>query len=148
MYNPVVHHEIPGTDMKVPGSLKRIGQFIDYNFKIEPYSMSYNPPELKLQKLTNIVGQLSPFLPLMQQQGINLNFTSLIKMYSEYSNLPELLEILEVADPMQSQSMSMERPVQNATTTRNYVRENRSGGNSKQATNDIINKMFQGNQGS
>lgn len=146
-YNPVLHKPVDGTPLKVETRLERIGEFLNYNFDIEPYSLSYSPPEVKLSRLTAVINQLTPFLPVMQQQGIGFNFTNLIRMYSEYSNLPELMDVLETLEPDIHASQSMERPTQSPNTTRNYVRENRSSGNGQQGTNQMLAQLMNSSQG-
>ena len=127
-YNPKIFKPIPGTDLKIETRLLRIGEFIDYNFEIEPYSIAYNPPETKLAKVSNVLNQLTPFMQMMMEQGMTIDFQSLINLYAEYASIPEIKDIIkQQAAPQESsqQAMGIERPPQSPNTTRRYVRENR-----------------------
>ena len=126
-YNPKIFKPIPGTDLKVESRLLRIGEFIDYNFEIEPYSIAYNPPEAKLAKVSNVLTQVAPFMQMMMEQGMTIDFQSLINLYAEYAAIPEIKDIVK-QQPQQEdaqQAMGIERPTQSPNTTRRYVRENR-----------------------
>ncbi|MBN1457706.1 MAG: hypothetical protein JW912_07635 [Sedimentisphaerales bacterium] len=91
---------VPGfEEISVPvtfGPDSREGDFLDYNLDIEPYSMQHQSPQMKLQTLTQVFGQfIVPFAPMMAEQGIGVNFESLLKMISKYANVTELNDILE-----------------------------------------------------
>lgn len=61
------------------------GDFFDYTFDIDPYSMSRMNPEMKYQKLLQFVtGVLIPLTPLAQQQGSQLDVDQLVRTFGEY----------------------------------------------------------------
>ena len=126
-YNPPIFKEIPNTDMKIRSQLIRAGEFIDYNFDIEVHSMEYKPPSVKLNHLMSWLSQMQPFIPMMQQQGVNLNFEKLIHLFAEYSALPELKDIMDFAQPqIQEQPPMSMHGGSSPNTTRTYIRKNES----------------------
>jgi hypothetical protein len=67
-------------------------------------------------------------MQMMTEQGMTIDFQSLINLFAEYASIPEIKDIIK-QQPMpeedQQQSMGLERPMQSPNTTRRYVRENR-----------------------
>lgn len=64
------------------------GDFFDYNFEVEPYSMSRMSPEARYQRILQLVSQvIIPLLPMAAQQGANLNVTNLVKELGPYLNV-------------------------------------------------------------
>jgi hypothetical protein len=49
--------------------------------------------------LTYVVG---PFIPLLQQQGAQVNFEVIQRFYSKFSNVPEINEVIIFGDGAQS----------------------------------------------
>lgn len=111
-------------------SSEMLGDFLDYNFKIEPHSMQPQSPEQKIQALMQIMSMYSPFLPAMQAQGVDWNFEKLIKRTAKMADLPELAESVMFAQPQQ-QDTPLAEPrglPKSQMSTRKYVRINRPGG--------------------
>ena len=124
---------VPGTDVEIPVTWtpeQREGDFMDYNLNIEPYSMQHSSPGLRLQTLMGMVQSiLLPAMPMLEQQGIHVDFEALLKLIAKFSNLPELEEILVFSgepsyDPGPVQTRRGGMPAQ---TTRRYERVNRPG---------------------
>lgn len=111
----------------------RKGDFLDYNFDIDVYSMQDDAPSDKLRKLNTILQQyIMPLMPVLQPQGVTVNHELIIDMLSRYSNMPEILDLLitngapaqQTGDPVKGNPMPSLKP---AHTTRTYVRVNRPG---------------------
>jgi hypothetical protein len=67
----------------------------EHEMQIEPYSMQHMSPSERLQNINQIVtGIIMPSMPLLQQQGLNVDMAKLMEMYARYSNLPELNELI------------------------------------------------------
>jgi len=105
--------------------------FFMYNFNVEPYSLQHQTPQSRAQALTNIFANfVAPFASMFMQQGILIDFERLFRTLSDYTNLPELRDILIFTNPQQpdlgplGESQRLGAPAQ---TTRRYVRENRPG---------------------
>ena len=62
---------------------------------IEPYSMQFVSPQERMAKLNQIIGQVVlPSLPMMQQQGLGIDYKELLSTFSRYADLPELKDII------------------------------------------------------
>lgn len=113
----------------------REGDFFDYNFNIDLFSMPYQSPSQKLQAINTIV--TSVYAPMMQgimAQGGQLNFQKLNEIYSEFMNEPRMQELLQFTNiPANSTPGVQDRntPLPTATT-RNYVRRSVSTGGTAQ----------------
>lgn len=63
----------------------REGDFLDYTFDIEPYSMSMLTPEVRYQRLLQLIGQVVlPTVGIAAQQGDMLNVSELVKEAARY----------------------------------------------------------------
>ena len=61
------------------------GDFFDYALEIEPYSMSRMNPEMRYQKILQLVNQMIiPLLPIAMQQGNYMDVNSLVKEVAPY----------------------------------------------------------------
>ena len=113
----------------------REGDYLQYNIKLEPYSMQHQSPESKLQGIrTILLEMIQPLLPMMQEQGVTLNVEKLFKIVAKLSNISELSDIIEYAEPSlndQPVGSSSNAPKQAAFTRRENIRINRPGATDK-----------------
>ena len=116
-----------------------------YDFSVEPNSMTYQPPEAKLQFIMQYVQAVGTAIPLVQA-GI-LDIQALTKMASEYRNIPELQRIfkfmVQQAGQLEGggdQHAATKAPV----TTRQVVRNNRSTGPQGGGMAAVLSQMMQG----
>lgn len=138
-YDPLI--EMPLT-MQVPGAEKygvpftysaddKEGDWMDYNFEIVPYSMQYLTPQERLQSLSGLMQNfIIPLAPQLQAEGMTIDYERFVRLYSEYSNLPELEElIIFSANPGSTQQAVGTPPGGHAPaqTKRTYERVNRPG---------------------
>lgn len=153
-YNP------EGTSVNIPmqwpfddetGEDKREGDFLQYNFDIEPYSLQAKSPQERVQEVTSVFTNiLVPLAPMMQQNGQMIDVEAFIKFYAKYSNLPELKEMVRFLEgellPDSQPRQGGGKPPMPAQTTRTYERVSRSAGATHGAESAIIaNAMFGGN---
>jgi hypothetical protein len=113
----------PQQDHWEPGD--REGNFQQYNFKLNMYSMMYRSPAQQSQTVTQLLMQVYlPALQLMQQQGISIDFAALTSMFSELLYLPELKSVIvSQGIPNTDQSSpSSEVMGKSPVTSRNYTR--------------------------
>jgi len=104
------------------------GEFLDYNFSVDPYSMQHETPGQRVAMLQQILQTIvMPLMPLLQQNGIGLNVEAMLKTFASYTNLHELEDFLIFqGPPLYGQPGPVgEVPHKAPVTTRNYVRENR-----------------------
>lgn len=126
--------------VKAPGELDivelwapetREGDFVQYDVDIEPYSMQHHSPQSRLQSLMNIYQQiLAQGQPMMNQQGVGIDWPKFINTIKKYSNLPELGEILRTLseDEMERVRTASEDPQKAPTTERINTRVNKTQG--------------------
>lgn len=114
--------------------------------------MQHQSPGQRLQTINQIVqGILVPAMPLLQQQGMELNMPALLDLYSKYSNLPELRDLVTQVNQGppgpegDSPGSDRNRPRQSPVTTRENVRVNRPGAASRQnADASMISQLMSG----
>lgn len=102
----------------------RQGEYNDFNFDIEPYSMQSVAPGARAQKIMGLLTTLLlPAEGQLQAQGIAIDFEALIEKLSVYMGIPELMDILTFANgpPGDTQAVNTggSKPPQ---TTRTYDR--------------------------
>ena len=104
------------------------GDFLQYNIKIDPYSMQYQSPESKLQGLRTLFAEIiTPLMPMMQAQGVSLDLEMLFRKIAKLSNIPELNDIITYSNP-NYESQPVGKTTQKApVTTRNYTRRSIPG---------------------
>jgi len=107
----------------------REGEFLDYNFDIEPYSMQRESPGTRLQVITTVFQNfLLPLAPMMEAQGIIPNIEGLLRTVANYTNMTELEELVMFTQPQQPpEGPTQPGPVRAPVTQRTNVRVNRPG---------------------
>ena len=108
----------------------RKGEFLDYNFSINPYSMRDKTPQEQLQTMMAFVNQVyMPNIQSAMQQGITLNFEAIAHEFGHLADMPELESILIKAGPPQAMKPGVigDPPPKPAMTERREVRINRPG---------------------
>jgi len=124
----------------------RDGDFLDYNIDIDVYSMQDDSPNVKLQKLGTIMQQyILPLLPVLAEQGAQIDAQALVGMVSEFSNMPELKEIIRFADgPMPEDApRGNPQPALASNTTRTYDRVVRPGA-TRQGKDHVMSQVLMG----
>lgn len=129
------------------GPERRQAQYSSFNVTVQPYSSQSKTPADRSRQLLAILSQvIAPFAPMMQAQGIAINFVSLLSLFERYEDLPELSQILEVGglalnQAMQAQETSRKPPV----TSRENVRVSVAGGPTGQnKQNQLVNSLLSG----
>ena len=107
----------------------REGEFDDYNFTIDIYSMQYQGPAERVEKVNALLQQVySPMAPMLQSSGGRIDLAALAKMHAEMLDLPQLSEVV-LFDTMPSDPAAMpEGPRKSPVSNRTYTRKNVSGG--------------------
>ena len=138
-------------DITIPvkfGPQDRENDFVEYNIKIEPYSMQHQTPESKLQGLRTVMAEfVAPLLPMMEQQGIGLDIEMLFKKIGKLGNLTELSDIITYSNP-QHQTEPVGQSAQGGkppVTKRTYERVNRPGATRSGKDQIMQQALFGGN---
>jgi hypothetical protein len=125
----------PDSGMTISGLWRpsdRMGDFMQYNFDIDQYSMVDITPAQRFAQLMQFVQNvLMPALPMLQAEGGRLNFKALLKLAERQGGLHEISELVEWAggppiDALQP-LQDIQQPAKPAVTTRRYERINKPG---------------------
>ena len=120
----------------------RQGDFLDYNFNIDVYSMQDNSPATRLQKLGLIMQTyVMPLAPIIQSQGGSVDAQVIIDLVADLSNFPELKDIVKFTGvvPESQQVVGNMQP----QTTRRYERVNRPGA-TRSGRNAVLSQVLMG----
>lgn len=125
----------------VPG--ERDGEFEQYDFKVEPYSMVFKTPEQKLQELFQTLQQLAPLWPMFQASGAVLDAEAIVEEIARLKNRPEFKRFITFVDP--EAMMGGEEARQSPVTSRENIRRNiPTGGTQEARTSATIQALMGG----
>lgn len=147
----VIEKPVKGTSISVRriwSEKTRVGDFMDYNFDVDVYSMKDESPTTRVQKLGMVLERfIYPVLPSLEAQGGRLDFEALTDVLGRLSNTPELSEIVKFQDaqpqPDPMQEADPAAPSKPANTTRTYERVNRPGG-TRQGNDHTMMQLLMG----
>jgi len=77
----------------------RQGEFEDYDFRVEPYSMVFKTPEQKLQELFQVLREMAPLWPMFQASGAALDAEAIVDEVARLKNRPEFKRFITFATP-------------------------------------------------
>jgi hypothetical protein len=76
----------------------------DLDLRVDPYSLQHQTPQSRIAALNQVVTQVVvPLMGLLQQQGISFDLHAYLDKMGEYMDLPDLAEIVTIAEPPQQQ---------------------------------------------
>ena len=148
----VIEKPVKGTGITVRNKWSeetREGDWLDYNFDIDVYSMQADTPSAKLQKIGMALERyVFPAIPLLQQQGGQIDFKELMALIARLGNIPELTDLVKFGEPPPEQPMQGNpNPAKEvgmpAHTTRTYERVNRPGA-SRHGKDDVMSRVLMG----
>ena len=104
---------VAGIDLQVEyNDASKEGDFLDYTFEIEQYSMSNMNPEMKYQKLMQLISQIVlPTAPIAASQGSILQVDALVKECARYLGITNVDDWWKSAVP-DSPGMNPYQPLQ------------------------------------
>ena len=111
----------------------RSGEFEDYEFKVEPYSMVFKTPEQKLQEMFQVLQQLGPLWPMFQASGATLDAEAIVEEIARLKNRPEFKRFITFASPADELGGDENTVRQSSHTTRENVRRNIPTGGTAEA---------------
>lgn len=115
---------------------EREGSFEDYKLNLDLYSMPYQSPAQRLGALNSLLTQIyAPMIPMLMQQGGQINIQKLTEIYAELLNEPRLNEIIQFTG-FTPESVE-EKPPMPTSGVRQYVRKNVSSGGSPAARSQV-----------
>jgi len=119
--------QVDGTDIEVPFEYtpeRQMGDIMDYNIQIHPYSMKFTSPAARLAAMNSFMqGVAIPLAGLMQEQGVVFDWQKFVDLWSQYQQMPEIKDIVKYApqDQQEAERDVMRKP---PVTNRNYTRRN------------------------
>ncbi len=124
-------YQVPGvpevsTVREVGPADRYAGKWDEIDVKVDPYSLRHSTPEARASELTQLVMQvIAPLMPVLERQGIALDLNTFLKKIGEYTDQPDLSEIVTLREPPPAAGGAGggEAPGMPSATTRNYVRE-------------------------
>lgn len=123
---------------------ERAGDFGDYTFSIQPYSMTPQTPAAMGATAERLMGQyIIPLAQLLVQQGMVPNMEGFLRLMAKLYDIPEIEQLVifsggEGTHPQPDVSMSLKSP----TSRREYVRRNVSGVTPKGQTNAMVSTLM------
>jgi hypothetical protein len=136
LYDPKLYKrvEMPGgSPLAIPTSFakpRRLGDFSDYNFSVQPYSMQYRSPAQELEVLAGIFAQyIVPFAQMLEASGKTINWNGMLKLVARLSHFKELETILidktgAMSEPEQAGAGRERRAVNPNKPNGEYTRRN------------------------
>ena len=122
----------------------RVGNFEDYEFRVEPYSMVFKTPQQHLQEYFQVLQQISPLWPMFQASGATLNVQVLVDEIARLLNKPEIKQLITFATPADQLGGDQNTVRSPAHTTRETVRKNVSTGGTEQARANALVQTLMG----
>lgn len=138
-------------EKSTPGSLaplsiewstaNRVGNFLDYNFDVDPFSARSQSPSDRLQTLTMVFERF--VLPAMQT-GVQPDMEAILRLVGKYADFQEISDIIQFATPSFEE---MRGPVtgearQSPVTTRTNIRVNRGGATSAGKNKAMVSTLL------
>ena len=140
---------IPDTSFEVDATWTaedREGDILQYNFDIEPYSMTYKSPSERAQAITSTLQQLViPLAPQIEAAGGQIDYQAMLEILAELYDQPRLMDIVKFQGPPAQPDMGPQgTPKQSPVTTRNYVRRNVPTGGTEQSRHNTMAQALLG----
>jgi len=126
------------------GERVRAGEFEDYDFRVEPYSMVYKSPSQKLSELFATLDKLAPLWPMFQASGASLDVRELLQIITDLQNRPELNRIITFATPASELGGDQNTIRQSPVTSRETVRRNVPTGGTAESRSSILQQVLNG----
>lgn len=139
--------ELPEVDMSVesnwtPGH--RLGNFDDYEFKVEPYSMVFKTPEQKLQELFQVLREIAPLWPMFQASGASMDAQAIVDEIARLKNRPEFKKFITFNYPGMMLGGDENTIRQSPHTVRENIRRNVPTGGTEQARTSAMVQTLMG----
>lgn len=111
----------------------RRGEFEDYEFKVEPYSMVFKTPEQQLQELFQVLREIAPLWPMFQASGAALDAEAIVDEIARLKNRPEFKRFITFANPSDMLGGDQNTIRQSPVTSRETVRRSIPTGGTQEA---------------
>jgi len=141
-----IKKRIHGTDIDVETAWtpdSKLGDFLQYKFKIEPHGLIPKSPEERLSRLMTLMSQLvMPFGEQLAMQGMEIDLERLFQIASSYADIPELTDIVRPSQGGYDPSRGGDS-AGSSQGDKHYVRESVNGNPQQQQQGDQTNPLQQ-----
>ena len=131
-----VTKQVPGTDIQLQemfGQPFHKGEWFDYQFTIQPYSMADKGPTDRMETIFQFLERV--YMPLAEQamaQGMVLSLEQVARLFAQYNDMDELEEIVVFSGaPSPLNAAEEPTPPKPPVTKRTYERISRPGATRK-----------------
>lgn len=124
----------------------RMGDFEDYEFRVEPYSMVFKTPQQHIQEYFQVLREIAPLWPMFQASGATLNVQVLVDEMARLMNKPEIKQLITFATPAEMLGGDQNTVRSPAHTTRENVRRNIPTGGTAENRNASLIQSLMGNK--
>lgn len=124
----------------------RMGDFEDYEFRVEPYSMVFKTPQQHIQEYFQVLREIAPLWPMFQASGATLNVQVLVDEMARLMNKPEIKQLITFATPAEMLGGDQNTVRSPAHTTRENVRRNVPTGGTAENRNASLIQSLMGNK--
>jgi hypothetical protein len=126
----------------------RLGEFEDYDFRVEPYSMVFKTPQQHLQEIFQVLHEIAPLWPMFQASGATIDAQALLDDIARLMNKPELKRIITFAAPAMMPGGEQNGATKSPVTSRETVRKNVStGGTQANRSAEMVKTLMGGGSG-
>lgn len=142
--------EVPG-ELEVPGAASipynwsadyRKGEFTDFHFEIDSYSLGYESPEMKLQKFKGNLELVMSMWPAFQESGAVLDPREILDEIADLSNDQRIKKAVSFGRDPALQVQGGAEQKQAPHTIRENVRRNVSAGPTDEARRNVLQDML------
>jgi len=149
LINMPVVKRVEGTDIEVEERFSpetQEGDFFDYNINVNPYSLKEKTPSEQVQAVMQYLQFVGPYMPMMQQQGMNIDFDKLTDMVAEFGNIDKLKDIITFSGtPQEPQAIGEPTPkIANMMGQNEYKHSYTSQSSLQGAENSMMSMLGQG----
>ena len=130
----------------------RDGDYLDYNFDIDVFSMQDDSPATRVQKLMTFLERvILPLQPMMEAQGMAIDAKSVVDFIARNTNMPELpAMVVSLQNPEQGRPPSGGSPhpqyaTKSPVSHRVYERVNRPGATRQGRDAALVQMLLGGN---
>lgn len=119
----------------------REGDYLDYNFRISPFSMQAVTPSLLLRTYQYVMQTyVMPMMPLMEAQGMTLNLEWLLRKIGDLTNI-DMDGMVRFASRANRPEQPVGQPMKQPETTRNYVRKSVPSGGGAMGNDSLMQAL-------
>jgi len=122
----------------------RVGNFEDYEFRVEEYSMVYKTPEQKLQETFQVFREIAPLWPMFQASGASLDAEAIVDEIARLKNRPEFKRFITFAAPAAMLGGDQNTIRQSPVTSRETIRKNVPTGGTQASRSQILQQALMG----